>query len=48
MFNKEEKDFLLNLMKQITINPSAPDVLKTVEIVQSVIKRLTENDEENS
>lgn len=37
---QEEKMFLTNLLKQITINPSAPDAGKTVDMVQSILKKL--------
>lgn len=34
---KEEKDFLSNLLIQITIKPSAEDAMKTVEMIQNIL-----------
>jgi hypothetical protein len=38
----EEKQFLLSLISQVTIKPSASDSAKVVEIVQSLITKLSE------
>lgn len=39
---QEQKDFILALLKQLNINPANPDAAKTVEMVQGIIKLLTE------
>lgn len=41
-FTVEEKTFLKNLLSQLTLNPSSKDALKTVELVQGIIGKLSE------
>jgi len=38
--NQEQKTFLINLLKSLTINPSTPEAAKTVEMVQGILVEL--------
>lgn len=37
---QEEKDFLKNILSQISVKPSSPEAAKTVEMVQSILRKI--------
>lgn len=39
-FTKEEKEFLSALLNQVSIKPTAPDALKTVNLIQAILGKL--------
>jgi hypothetical protein len=41
-WTKEEKEFLKNLVTQITIRPSQPDAAEVVAIVKTILQKLNE------
>lgn len=41
-FTKEEQVFLKNILSSLQVNPSNKDAGKTVELVQSIIVKLTD------
>ena len=41
MFTQEEKNFIINILAQTKVNPAQEDALLVVNLVQSVIKKLT-------
>ena len=43
MFTQEEKEFLVKVLRQLNINPSGSEALKTVQIVQSILATLAKS-----
>jgi hypothetical protein len=41
MFTQEEKNFIVNILAQTKVSPVQPDALQVVELVQSVVRKLT-------
>lgn len=42
MFNNEERDFLLNIIKNLSINPLQQDAAKIVDLVNGIFSKLSE------
>jgi len=40
----EEKGFLINVLRQLSISPASQDALKTVETVQSIVQKLAKGE----
>lgn len=45
MFTPSEKEFLIELLKTLTINPAAPNASAIVEQVQTILTKLSEEGE---
>jgi hypothetical protein len=39
---KEEKQIILELLSRVQISPTDPNAIKSIELIQSIIKKLEE------
>ena len=45
MFTQEEKDFISKVFSQLTISAANPEAIQTAQLVQSILSKLTPQDD---
>lgn len=47
MFTQKEEELIVNILKQLQINPSQVDALEIVSTIQSILKKLETNNKQD-